>query len=226
MTMPYFKNTLSFSKALLVSTLLFSGFANAELTHVSTFIDEDNDCAGYFGANFQECEITHVPTDNSPIFAQIIAKYDAENSNHNEFADGSSEEDWTFNDTSSNAPGTGVEGNWTYTGSYPGINFWVAKASNGFILNWMVDQSEIGSNCVSGESDNNFTLNCLKLSQVVTTGSWATPTTLKAQGNNANDVEFNPGLSHISFYRVPEPTTLALLGLAIMGLSLQRKRNS
>jgi len=226
-TMPYFKNTFSISKALFLSSLLFSGFANAELTQISTFIDNDNnDCSGYFGSGFDNCKITYVPTD-STVFASIMAKYDAENSSDNEFADGSSEDEWTFNDTSSNSPGEDSTGTWDYAGSYPGISFWVAKGSNSFVLNWMVDTADLdNTSCIDGRDGNNFSVECLSLAQTVTSGSWLTPY------DNDKAELFN--LSHITFYgnecesncvtQVPEPTTLVLFGLAIMGLSLQRKR--
>ncbi len=220
---------------MLIGAFLFTSFfVNASLTPVGDLVQVSvniteyknngdikniNDCAGYFGSGFTNCEITHVPTSGSDIFATVMAKYDAENSANNEFILGStSSTDWSF----SNSINGATEGNWTYSGSsYPGISFWVSKGgSEGFILNWMVSQDSIDNNdCQAG---NEFTISCLNVSVAVTSGYWAAP-----EPHN---------ISHITFYgnkcdnncgttpqQVPEPTSIALFALALLGIAGRRQ---
>lgn len=230
----------SFSKALAIGLSFFIGCtANASLTTVDGLIQVSvnikgglkhngkvenlNDCSGYFGQGFDECEISHVPTINSPVFATVMGKFDTEKPSDNDFTTDSFANDWTFNGTNSNELDNANSGSWTYSGAaYPGISFWVAKGGNeGFILNWMVSQDNVtNNNCQVG---NEFSISCLSVSIAVTSGSWAAP---------------NPhNLSHISFYGnkcannncapppapVPEPTSIALLSLALLGLAARRK---
>jgi hypothetical protein len=203
--------------------------ANAALTPVNDLIQVsvliipqqgNNDCSGYFGKG-EDCKITHVPSTDSPIFATIMAKYDAEDSADNKVYQGSSENDWAFDNTNSHTVDNTTSGTWQYSGSnYPGISFWVAKGGNeGFILNWMVKQESVDNNYCSVGSE--FTIACLSVSVAVTSGYWAAP--------NPHD------LSHISFYgnkcdnncepttQVPEPASIALFALALLGIATRRK---
>ena len=114
-------------------------------------------------------------------------------------------------------------GSWTSTPNtiYPNIYFWVAKATSGLILNWVVPTSITGSVCYGP-----LTYDCLNAAQSVTTGTWVTP-------SNGGGLA---ALSHLTFYggdqqpdpsvKVPEPETLTLFAIALVGLSLQRKRKS
>ena len=224
------------SKTLLIGISLFASFCvNASLTTVGNLIQVSvniteyknngdikniNDCSGYFGSGFTNCEITHVPTPNSEIFETVMSKYDAENSADNEFILGSTSlTDWSF----SNSLNGATEGDWTYSGSlYPGISFWVSKGGNeGFILNWMVSQDNANNFCNNGDE---FSVNCLSVAIAVNSGHWAAP-----EPHN---------ISHITFYgnkcdnncgpavtqKVPEPTSIALFALALFGIAARRKK--
>jgi len=227
----------SFSKALLISlSFLISHAANAELTTVGDLVqisvnipeyEQDggeintNDCSGYFGQPFTECKITHVPSEDSQVFATIMGKFDVGTPSESEFTSGSAADDWTFNGGTSNEPEDAKSGSWAYSGTtYPGVSFWVAKGgSEGFILNWMVSQESVNNNLCS--VGNEFTIDCLSVSIAVTSGSWVAPD------------PYN--LSHISFYGnkcdnncdptpVPEPTSIALFALALLGIAARRKK--
>lgn len=217
-----------FSKTLLMCFVFFISFlANASITPtadilMSATIQEYNpnngklknlnDCSGYFGTG-SSCKITH-EDDSSKIFATVMGKIDTETDGL-ESANNSTRGDWEdINDSGS--------GSWTYTGSsYPGVSFWASKGGNeGFILNWMVSQASIDNNYC--DPTDAFTMSCLNVAVAVKMGDWATPTL--------------QNLSHITFYgnkcegncepttttSVPEPSTLAIFVLGMMGLASRR----
>ncbi|WP_049757732.1 PEP-CTERM sorting domain-containing protein [Colwellia psychrerythraea] len=230
-----------FSKAILIGASLFSSFfVNASLTPVGDLLqvsiliaeteqgNKKNDCSGYFGQGFEQCKITHVPTVGSPVFAEIMGKFDGDGAT--KFAAPSQASDWNFdvnNLTNQTNPGENGTGTWNYSGAeYPGVSYWVAKAgSAGFILNWMIVDND--ANNLTCASPDEFSVNCLDLAVSVSTGTWTTP----LNGNNPRD------LSHISFYgnkcdnncgggppaSVPEPSSIALFALALLGISARRK---
>ncbi|PKH86304.1 PEP-CTERM sorting domain-containing protein [Colwellia sp. Bg11-28] len=237
-----------FSKVLLIVASLFSSFfANASLTPVGDLLQvsilvadnvqgNSNDCSGYFGQGFEECKITHVPSSDTTVFAEIMGKFEGEGAT--QFAAPSQASDWNFdvnNLTNQTNPGENGTGTWNYTGAeYPGVSYWVAKAgSAGFILNWMIaDNADNRSTCASPDE---FSVSCLDLAVSVTTGAWTTPLT----AGNGNSPIIPRNLSHISFYgnkcdgdcgptttSIPEPTSIALFALAFLGIAARRKNST
>lgn len=220
---------------LFTSSLLASSFANAGKTPVSAIIKEFafidysvigfsqvsvnisssdgkniNDCSGYFGQGEKNCEISYVPNYKEVDNGIYLNKFDQK--------DVKNSADWNF--TSSNSNGT-----WTYknTGEkFPSIYYWVAKGGNsGFILNWIISDEK---KSVCGDNAK-FTYNCLNAAVSVTTGTWSTPMNAK----NSTYKTTQAGLSHMTFYGakpVPEPETLALFAIALLGIAVRRKTSS
>lgn len=137
---------------------------------------------------------------------------------------------------------------WNYNNgtdaSNPRIKYWAAKGKNNFKLFWLIDSNDANAGTCNGTTDTqvigdmtNFNATCLGLAQTVTSGSFSTP--VKFQ-NGA--FQSNRGLSHLTFYgggdgggctencgpttTVPEPQTIMLLGLAMLGLVARQKRST
>lgn len=173
-----------------------------------------NDCSGFFGSGFQNCDIGH-PFDKE--ISKIIAKIEYNGRNQSSRQTNTSHfptvtgSEFTIN-FNGNRPNSTGSGTWSYNPGEndPGVRFWVAKGGDeGFTLFWNVETSFTGAGevCDMNDDRKKFSVRCLRLAEAVTSGTWSTPN--------------GKGLSHITFYNgereIPEPSTaipVILFGLA------------
>ncbi len=201
----------------------------ATLTEMSFIVEKDTDCGanGYFhnedstDTGFTACEIFYETTNEVQylnVGANVIDKYNPENGT------------WENNNDSGFKLNFDAKpdkrGTWSKAAgatNFPEVRFWIAKAGNAFQLFWMVEDNAASTAACNPSS---YTLDCLNLAQVVDQGRWSVPS--------------KNGLSHLTFFGgpstpcttncgpavVPEPQTLMLLALGMLGLVARQKRTS
>ncbi len=223
-----------------IAMISFNSFAS--YTQVSALITENKECGnnGYFDDpnpdynGFSSCRISVENGTDTAYLSDVIAKFNTEPNDDGEYFQVSTqyEDDVVEGDWNpSNFGTTDSTGTWIYNNNvhtYPDIRFWVAKSSNAFRLHWLIQEEDgIDDACIGGnESGNMINLNyaCMSLAISVTNGQWVSP---------------NNSLSHITFFGglctgpecddpvtpVPEPLTLVIFSLGLLGLGLRRKQS-
>ncbi len=182
------------------------------------YIEEKNDCTGFFGDNFSLCDVGNGLTPETEI-SPIVAKYETPDDGTANYIE---EINSLFPSIDGSefglggATGATSAGTWTYAqgAGDPDILYWAAKAATSFTLFWEVDSL---ANCTAGNLATNYSLACLMDAVAVTSGNWSTPT--------------GAGLSHISFYdsgisEIPVPAGGLLLVGGLGLLAALRRRVS
>ena len=189
----------SFRGAAIAAILSVGGMASANAALIGTY--DGNDCAGVFGDSFEKCVAPAVPGSDLTEPSPIIIKFN-------------------FNDDGS--PGLveinplfgsidGSEFSFTFGGGGTGTGTWTYSPGAG--------DPAITSYVAKGGPQFNF----FSTGGATVNVPYFTPD--NASGKPA-------GLSHLSFYDsdgdllLPEPGSLALLGLGLLGIAVVRRRRS
>lgn len=208
---------------------------------------------GIGGKGFSSCNIFSYDINDTKSrieISPVIAKFETEGDGYEQNfdyakADQVKQSDWSFTDQNgviSANPEDQTSGNWSFNNSLVSIRFWAAKAgSDYFNLFWNVstddatDYQSIENNvnnrgngisdydqyCQSGY----FTLACLNAALNTSSGEWSTP--INGGSNKAglsNIVFFNSKDATVRTNDIPEPSTIAILGLGLVGLVLGRRK--
>ena len=205
----------SLTTSLVAGLFLLGSYPAAAVTIMTSGFGE-NDCSGFFGQGFGSCQIVG-DTTLSPVIAKFNASLGV--SEINALFPSVTGGEWSFSNTSAG----NASGDWSYAPGTddPGIRFWAAKAGNDFKLFWEVSDADAAGACAGqgNYGDTGLIGACLDAALVVTSGSWTTP--------GSKD------LSHLTFYdtappptRMPEPGTIGLLGLGLLGIGMARRRRA
>lgn len=167
-----------------------AGVQAASTTVMASFTG--NDCAGFFGDNFEACTIFINDAGERIELSPVIAKYEYNDVDDVLFVDDINGLEYPSVDGSEfqfptyDAGNDANTGSWTYTQGTgdPFVRYWATKAGNdndgtgGFKLFWVVDDFFINNGTCYGEpstGSENYTLGCLSAAQTVQAGDWTTP---------------------------------------------------
>ena len=147
----------------LASVALVLGLASQAKADLITVSFSGNDCSGFFGSGFSNCDVGGGLTEPEPI-SPIIVKY-----NDNGSVD---EINTLYSGIFSGPEITFGGGTWNYTpeiGVDPQVKYWSSKNANGFDLFWVVDDAP--AVCSGGA----YNRDCLLLALPQTTGTYTVP---------------------------------------------------